>query len=138
MDVKVVWKEDMELTGYTEGDHTVTLDASEESGGHNKGPLPIALLALGTAGCASLDVISVMRKKKVNFTAYECRVNVESREEHPRVFTKMHFEYIVTGKDIQRKDVERSVQLAEEKYCQAIAMMSKTAEIVHTITIIEA
>ena len=79
-----------------------------------------------------------MRKKKVNFTAYECRVNVESREEHPRVFTKMHFEYIVTGKDIQRKDVERSVQLAEEKYCQAIAMMSKTAEIVHTITIIEA
>ncbi len=49
----------------------------------------------------------------------------------------MHFEYIVTGKDIQRKDVERSVQLAEEKYCQAIAMMSKTAEIAHTITIIE-
>lgn len=137
MDVKVVWKEDMELTGHTEGGHQITIDASEASGGHNRGPLPIALVALGTAGCASLDVIAILRKKKVDFTAFECRVNVENREEHPRVFTKMHFEYIVTGKNIQRNDVERSVQLTEEKYCQAVAMMSKTAEIIHTITIIE-
>ena len=137
MDVKVVWKEDMELTGHTEGGHQITIDASEASGGHNRGPLPIALVALGTAGCASLDVIAILRKKKVDFTAFECRVNVEDREEHTRVFTKMHFEYIVTGKNIQQNDVERSVQLTEEKYCQAVAMMSKTAEIIHTITIIE-
>lgn len=138
MDVKVIWKEDMELTGYAEGGHTLTLDASEASGGSNKGFLPITLLAIGTAGCASLDVLSIMRKKKVAFTGYECRVNVESyQEDHPHVFTKMHFEYIVTGNNIQEKDVERSVQLAEEKYCQAIAMMSKTAAIEHTITIIQ-
>lgn len=137
MDVKVVWKEGMELTGYAESGHKLTLDASSNSGGQNKGFLPIELLAVGTAGCASLDVIAILRKKKVNFTGYECRVNVESYQEgHPHVFTKMHFEYIVTGKDIQQNDVERAVQLAEEKYCQAIAMMSKTAEIVHTITII--
>lgn len=137
MDVKVVWKEGMELTGYAESGHKLSLDASSNSGGHNKGFRPIELLAVGTAGCASLDVIAIMRKKKVKFTGYECRVNVESYQEgHPHVFTKMHFEYIVTGKDIQQNDVERAVQLAEEKYCQAIAMMSKTAEIVHTITII--
>jgi len=137
MDVKVVWKEGMELTGYAESGHKLSLDASSNSGGQNKGFRPIELLAVGTAGCASLDVIAIMRKKKVNFTGYECRVNVESYQEgHPHVFTKMHFEYIVTGKDIQQNDVERAVQLAEEKYCQAIAMMSKTAEIVHTITII--
>lgn len=138
MDVKVVWKEGMELVGYAEGGHSLTLDASEASGGNNKGFLPISLVAIGTAGCASLDVISIMRKKKVPFSGYECKVNVESYEkDHPHVFTKMHFEYIVTGKDILQKDVERAVQLAEEKYCQAIAMLSKTAEIVHTITIIE-
>jgi len=137
MDVSVVWKEGMELTAYTEGGHSLTIDASEASGGHNKGPVPIAFLAIGTAGCASLDVIAILRKKKVDFSAYECKVKVESRQEHPHVFTKMHFEYIVTGKNIQLKDVERSVQLTEDKYCQAIAMMSKTAEIVHTITIIE-
>lgn len=138
MDVKVVWKEGMELTGYSENGHKITLDASEKSGGKNKGFLPIELLAIGTAGCASLDVIAILRKKKVDFTGYECKVNVESYQEgHPHVFTKMHFEYIVTGNNVQEKDVERAVQLAEEKYCQAIAMMSKTAEIVHTITIIE-
>lgn len=137
MDVKVVWNEGMELTGYAESGHKLTLDASSNSGGQNKGFLPIELLAVGTAGCASLDVIAILRKKKVNFTGYECRVNVESYQEgHPHVFTKMHFEYIVTGKDIQQKDIERAVQLTEQKYCQAIAMMSKTAEIVHTITII--
>ncbi len=93
---------------------------------------------MGTAGCASLDVIAIMRKKKVQFTGYECNVHVESyQEDHPHVFTKMYFEYVVTGNNIQDKDVERAVQLAEEKYCQAIAMMSKTAKIEHTITIIE-
>jgi len=138
MDVKLIWKEGMELTGYSESGHTVTMDASEKSGGQNNGSRPTELLAIGTAGCASMDVLSILRKKKVNFTGYECRVKVKTyQEDHPHVFTKMHFEYIVTGKDIQRKDVERAVQLAEEKYCQAIAMMSKTAKIEHTITIVE-
>lgn len=138
MDVKLIWKEGMELTGYSESGHTVTMDASEKSGGQDKGSRPLELVAIGTGGCASMDVLSILRKKKVNFTGYECRIKVKSyQEDHPHVFTKMHFEYIVTGKDIQRKDVERAVQLAEEKYCQAIAMMSKTAIIEHTITIVE-
>lgn len=138
MDVKLIWKEGMELIGYSESGHILTMDSSEKSGGKNMGFRPTELLAIGTAGCASLDIISILRKKKVNFTGYECRVNVESYQEgHPHVFTKMHFEYIVTGKDIQLKDVKRAVQLAEEKYCQAIAMMSKTAKIEHTITIVE-
>ncbi len=66
-------------------------------------------------------------------------MNVESyQEDHPpHVFTKMHLEYIVTGKDIKQKDVERAVELSESKYCQGIAMMKKTAEVTHTITIIE-
>ncbi|HZK16949.1 MAG: OsmC family protein [Candidatus Omnitrophota bacterium] len=138
MDVKVKWVEGMELTGHAETGHEVTMDASEEHGGKNKGFRPLALFVVGTAGCASLDVISILRKKKVNFTDFECKVHVEKFEEdHPQVFTKMHFDYIVTGKDIKRKDVERSVQLTVERYCQAIAMMSKTAEITNTITIIE-
>ncbi len=81
MDVKVVWEEGMELTGYSESGHQITLDASEKSGGQNKGFLPIELLAVGTAGCASLDVIAIMRKKKVQFTGYECNVHVESYQE---------------------------------------------------------
>ncbi len=138
MDVNIKWNQGMELTGEAETGHTVIMDAAETSGGQNKGFRPTALIALGAAGCSSMDVLSILRKKKVNISAYECKVNVESyQENHPHVFTKMHLEYIVTGKDIKQKDVERAVELSETKYCQGIAMMKKTAEVTHTITIIE-
>ena len=138
MDVNIKWNQGMELTGEAETGHTVIMDAAEAAGGQNKGFRPTALIALGAAGCSSMDVLSILRKKKVNISAYECKVNVESyQESHPHVFTKMHLEYIVTGKDIKRKDVERAVELSETKYCQGIAMMKKTAEVTHTITIIE-
>jgi putative redox protein len=96
------------------------------------------LMALGTAGCTSMDVLSILSKKKVPFTAYECKVHVESvQDKHPHVFKLMEFEYIVTGKGINSADVERAVQLSQDKYCQGIAMMRKTAEIRSRITIIE-
>lgn len=138
MDVNITWNHGMEFTGESESGHKLTIDASEAGGGQNKGFRPTALIAIGAAGCSSMDVLSILRKKKVNFTAYECKVHVESyQEDHPHVFTKMHLEYILTGKGIQRKDVERAVELSETKYCQGIAMMKKTAEVTHTITIIE-
>lgn len=138
MDVKLNWKQDMAFTGTADSGHEVTLDSSEGSGGHNTGFRPMELMALGTASCSSMDVISILRKKRVPFTAYECKVHVESvRDAHPHVFELMEFEYIVTGKGIDRADVERAVQLSEEKYCQGIAMMRKTAEIRSKITIIE-
>ena len=95
-------------------------------------------MAIGAASCSSMDVLSILRKKKVPFTAYECKVHVESvKDQRPFVFKLMEFEYIVTGTGINRADVERAVQLSEEKYCQGIAMMRKSAEIRSKITIIE-
>lgn len=138
MDVKVTWKQEMAFTSTADSGHEVTLDSAEGSGGHNTGFRPTELIAIGTAGCTSMDVLSILRKKKVPFTAYECKVHVESvQDKHPHVFKLMEFEYIVTGKGIDRADVERAVQLSEEKYCQGIAMMRKTAEIRSRITIIE-
>ena len=138
MDVKVTWKQEMAFTGTADSGHEVMLDSAEGSGGHNTGFRPMELMALGTAGCTSMDVLSILSKKKVPFTAYECKVHVESvQDKHPHVFKLMEIEYIVTGKGIDRADVERAVQLSEEKYCQGIAMMRKTAEIRSRITIIE-
>ena len=98
----------------------------------------VVLIAIGAAGCSSMDVISILRKKKVPFTAFECKVHVESvRDQHPHVFELMEFEYILTGQGINPADVQRAVQLSEEKYCQGIAMLSKTAEIRSKVTIIE-
>jgi len=138
MDVNITWNQNMAFTGTAESGHELTLDSSEGSGGQNTGFRPMELVALGTAGCTSMDVVSILRKKRVPFTAYECKVHVESvRDAHPHVFELMEFEYILTGKGIDRADVERAVQLSEEKYCQGIAMMRKTAEIRSNITIIE-
>ena len=138
MDAKVTWKQDMALTGTATSGHEVDLDSSEAGGGQNSGFRPTELIAIGTAGCTSMDVLSILRKKRVPFTSFECKVHVESvQEEHPHVFKLMEFEYILTGKEINRADVERAVQLSEEKYCQGIAMMRKTAEIRSKITIIE-
>ena len=138
MDAKVTWNEDMAFTGTATSGHELTLDSSEGSGGHNTGFRPTELSAIGAAGCSSMDVVSILRKKKVPFTAFTCKVHVESvQDQHPHVFKLMEFEYIVTGKGINRVDVERAVQLSEEKYCQGIAMMRKTAEIRSRITIIE-
>lgn len=133
MDVKLTWNENLVFTGTNKHENRVTLDASEI----NTGFTPMELMALGTAGCTSMDVVSILRKKKVPFTGYDIKVHVESAEEHPKVFTLMELEYIITGKGINRADVERAVQLSEEKYCQGIAMMRKTAEIRSKVTIIE-
>ena len=139
MDAKVIWHGGMTLVGQAHSPHTVQMDSGEASGGNDDGFRPTELVAIGTCGCSAMDVISIMRKKKVDFTGFEIKVHVESNTtDHPHVFTDMEFEYIVTGRNINVADVERAVQLSEEKYCQCIAIINKTTKISHKITIIEA
>lgn len=137
MDAKVTMTEGKAFLGTATSGHEIVLDTSVEGGGLNSGFRPMELMALGTIGCASMDVTNILRKMKVDFSAYECRVQVESSPDYPRVFTSMVFEYIITGKGVREEDVEKAVVLAETKYCQGIAMMAKSAEISHNITIIE-
>lgn len=137
MDATINWQGDMTFEATATTGFKVLMDTSEANGGHNRGFRPTELLAMGTLGCTAMDVATVMRKKKVEFTDFVVRVEVESADTHPHVFTHMKFEYIVTGKNIRQADVARAVELSETKYCQCIAMMSKTAEITSTITIIE-
>ncbi|MGB4595757.1 MAG: OsmC family protein [Anaerolineaceae bacterium] len=138
MDAKVTWKGDMTFEATADTGFKVVMDSSEAGGGHDGGFRPTELLAMGTLGCTGMDVVSILRKKKVDLTDFEINVNVKSRDEHPMVFTEMNFEYIFTGRNIRREDVVRAVELSETKYCQCIAMMAKTARITSNITIIEA
>ena len=137
MIVKVVWKEKMHLTGTASSGHIIQLDSSEQGGGQNLGFRPMEMVAMGVAGCSSMDVISILRKLRVDFNGYEVEVAVTSATEYPKVFTDMHFTYRVTGHNVQKEDVEKAVDLSETKYCQGIAMMSKSAKISHTIEVIE-
>lgn len=125
MEAKVIWKNRMTFTGSSESGFEVPLGAGLEVGGDDDGFRPMELVAIGLAGCTAMDVISILQKKKQEVTAFEVRVHTERASEHPRVFTRIMIEYIISGASVERAAVERAVQLSSEKYCPAQAMFAK-------------
>src|SRR6266516_3242826 len=118
--------------------HHVTLDAAEHGGGYNEGFRPMEMLLVGLAGCTGMDVISILRKKRQQVTGYEVHVTGVRAEDHPMVFVEITVEHIVSGHHIQPEAVERAIQLSEERYCGAGAMLGKVAHLTHTFRIVEA
>jgi putative redox protein len=137
MDAKVIWKEKMSFEGTADSGFKVTLGTIPEVGGDNDGFRPMELLAIGLAGCTAMNVISILNKKKQDVHDFEVRVHADRAEEHPRVFTHLTIEYIVSGKDLDRAAVERAVELSETKYCSAQAMFKKIVPIDRVITLHE-
>jgi putative redox protein len=117
--------------------HRVTLDAAEHSGGHNEGFRPMEMLLVGLAGCTGMDVISILRKKRQDVTGYEVHVQGVRAEDHPMVFVEITVEHVVTGHHIQPEAVARAIELSEERYCGAGAMLGKVAHLTHTYRIVE-
>ncbi len=118
--------------------HHVTLDAAEHGGGHNTGFRPMEMLLVGLAGCTGMDVISILRKKRQDITAYEVHVTGRRAEDHPMVFVEITIEHIVTGRHIQPEAVVRAIELSETRYCGAGAMLGKVAHLIHTYRLVEA
>src|SRR5713226_5949614 len=117
--------------------HHVTLDAAEHGGGHNEGFRPMELLLVGLAGCTGMDVISILRKKRQQVTGYAVHVVGVRAEDHPMVFVEITVVHSVTGHQIQPEAVARAIQLSEERYCGAGAMLGKVAHLTHTYRIVE-
>jgi len=118
--------------------HHVTLDADEHGGGQNAGFRPMELLLAGLAGCTGMDVISILRKKRQQVTAYEVHATGRRAEDYPMVFVEISVEHVVTGHHLQAEAVARAIQLSEERYCGAGAMLGKVARLTHTYRIVEA
>ena len=118
--------------------HHVTLDAAEHGGGQNTGFRPMELLLVGLGGCTGMDVISILRKKRQQVTGYAVHVSGIRAEENPMVFVEITVEHIITGYHIQSEAVARAIQLSEERYCGAGAMLGKVAHLTHTFRIVEA
>ena len=127
----------MHFEGQAGSGHTVSLDAAIRDGGQDSGFRPMELLLVGLSGCTGMDVISILRKKRQEVTAYEVRVSGKRAEEHPMVFEEITVEHIVTGHHIQPEAVARAIQLSEQRYCGAGAMLGKVAHLTHTYRIIE-
>ena len=115
----------------------ITLDSSGDHGGANAGARPVELLLAGLAGCTGMDVVEILRKKRQKVAGFEVRVEGERRDEHPRVFTKIHVTYEVTGQGIDAEAVRQAVTLSEGKYCSVAAMLRAAARITTEIRVRE-
>ena len=120
-----------------ETNHWVTMDGSEEFGGHNAGTRPMEMVLLSLAGCTAADVVSILQKRRTNLHDLEVTVNSERADKHPKVYTKIHLHYIFHGKNLNPKDLEMAINLSQNKYCSVTAMLSKTAEITHDYEIVD-
>jgi len=138
MKVALQWVNGVCFLGESGSGHSIVMDGAPEGGGRNLGPRPMELLLLGMAGCTSYDVITILKKGRHDVR--DCRVEVESERalQDPKVFTKIHLHFEVSGRGIRPEAVERAIQLSAEKYCSASIMLGKTAEISHDFTLSEA
>jgi len=129
MKARIKLAEGMTFVAESGSGHAVVVDGNPEIGGRDLGPRPMELVLMGTASCSAIDVVLILRRSRQEIT--DCIVEIEGERatEDPKVFTKIHFHFVVTGKALAESHVERAIRLSKEKYCSATAMMAKTAEI---------
>ena len=138
VDATVTFIDGMAFTAASGSGHEMTIDAITEGRTETRGPTPMELLLMGTAGCTAMDVISILQKKRQSVTAYQVKIHGVRADDHPMVYTAITIEHIVTGHKVSEDAVARAIELSETKYCGASAMMRKTAKITTTHRIIEA
>ena len=125
------------FAGRTNSNHWITVDGPEDFGGCNAGIRPKELVLIALAGCTSSDIVSILKKKKVDLDDYEVNISAEMADEHPKVYTKINLEFVLYGENINEKDVERAIELSETKYCSVSAMLNNSVEINHTYKIVK-
>lgn len=131
MKARVKWLDNMSFVGESGSGHSVVMDGPPEFGGRDLGIRPMEMLLLGMGGCASFDVVSMLKKGKQNLLDCEVNITAERADSEPKVFTKIHLHFVVSGDDLVENKVKRAVALSAEKYCSASIMLGKTAVITH-------
>ena len=129
MQVKINWVSGVAFSGESESGHKIMMDGAPEVGGQNLGARPMETLLIGTGGCSAIDVVLILKKARQDVTDCQVIVDAERATTDPKVFTKIHFSYVVTGNNLVATHVERAVKLSAEKYCSATAMLAKTAAV---------
>ena len=131
MQVRIKWIEDVAFMGESETGHAVVMDGAPENGGRNIGMRPMEMLLIGMGGCTSFDVVTILKKSRQEVTDCVAEITAERAADVPKVFTKIHVHFVVTGRDLNDKQVQRAVSLSAEKYCSASIMLSKSVVITH-------
>lgn len=138
MKARIKWVENVCFMGESETGHAVILDGAPDAGGRNLGMRPMEMLLIGMGACTSFDVVTILKKARQPVTDCVADISAERADEVPKVFTKIHVHFVVTGKGLNPTQVERAVKLSAEKYCSASIMLGKAAEITHDFEVVEA
>lgn len=132
--VNTAWAGKMKFDTEVNGHHII-LDAAEEVGGENAGPRPKALMLSALAGCTGMDVVSILKKMKVEPEYFNIKIEADLTEEHPKVYSKVHIIYEFKGKDLEIEKLQKAIELSQEKYCGVSAMYKKAMEVSYEIVI---
>ncbi|CAG1015084.1 Protein YhfA [Burkholderiaceae bacterium] len=119
----------MGFVAETGSGHVLMMDGAPDGGGRNLAPRPMETVLAGTAGCTAYDVVLILKRGRHDVTGCQVKVTSERASSDPKVFTRIHMHFIVTGKSLAEAAVARAVQLSHEKYCSASIMLAKTAQI---------
>ena len=138
MECKVSWTGDgMSFLAETGSNHAIIMDGALEAGGRNLAPRPMEMLLVGTGGCTAFDVVTILKKSRQDVRGCDVGLQAERAEVEPKVFTRIHFHFRVSGRNLKPDVVARTIELSKTKYCSASIMLGKTATITHDFEIIE-
>lgn len=133
MNVQISWQGHRSFRGTSGSGHVVDMDGDPAHGGRNLAARPMEMVLLGLGGCTAYDVVGMLETAREPLEALEVEIDAERAEDIPQVFTKIHLRFRVTGKDLSRAKVQRSIDLSAEKYCSASRMLESTATITHEL-----
>lgn len=137
MECTIKWLDGVSFLAETGSGHLVTMDGAPDAGGRNLAPRPMEMMLVGAGGCSAFDVVMILRRGRHDIRGCTVKLVAERATSDPKVFTRIGFHYVITGRNLKPEAVERAIQLSAEKYCSASVMLGKTAELTHTWEVIE-
>lgn len=137
MDVTVTWTGGMAFVGKGSSSHLVALDAAPEAGGSGQGVRPMEALLAALGGCTGMNVMSILRKMRIEVDAFEVRLSGRRQEDHPKAFTAIHLDYVFTGRGLEerRAQIERAVSLSHNRYCSVAATLGAGVTVTHRVVL---
>lgn len=137
MEATIKWVDGVSFVGEAGSGHAVVLDGPPEAGGRDIGMRPMEMVLVGMGGCTAFDVVTILAKARQDVTDCRVELRAERASAIPKVFTRIHVHFVVTGRGLKPAQVERAVKLSAEKYCSASIMLGRTAEITHDYEVLE-
>ncbi|AHK46073.1 MULTISPECIES: OsmC family protein [Ensifer] len=137
MKARIKWVEERTFVGESGSGHKIVLGTASGPEGRTPGPSPMELMLIGAGGCSAYDVVHILEKGREPVEDCSVELDADRAEEDPRVFTRIHMHFVVKGRGLSEKKVERAVALSLEKYCSASAMLAKSARITHDFVVVD-